>query len=122
MRRAIPSSATRTSWAPCRPSSSTCPGDGAPELKRVPSGILQCTHRRGDKPTPWQPPVGDTNRAMSVRTSLSEKKLQKAVGRVRRAQARFTERYPGDSGARQPVHTVYGGAHLFASDTARKLG
>src|SRR5213079_71179 len=25
-------------------------------------------------------------------------------------------------GARQPVHTVYGGAHLFASDTARKLG
>ncbi|TMQ06154.1 MAG: phosphoenolpyruvate kinase [Deltaproteobacteria bacterium] len=59
---------------------------------------------------------------MSVRTSLSEKKLQKAVGRVRRAQARFTERYPGDSGARQPVHTVYGGAHLFASDTARKLG
>jgi len=59
---------------------------------------------------------------MSVRTSLSEKKLQKAVGRVRRAQARFTERYPGDSGARQPVHTVYGGAHLFTSDTARKLG
>ena len=59
---------------------------------------------------------------MSVRTSLSEKKLQKAVGRVRRAQARFTERYPGDSGARQPVHTVYGGAHLFASHTARKLG
>jgi citrate lyase beta subunit len=59
---------------------------------------------------------------MSVRTSLSEKKFQKAVGRVRRAQARFTERYPGDSGARQPVHTVYGGAHLFSSDTARKLG
>jgi citrate lyase beta subunit len=59
---------------------------------------------------------------MSVRTSLSEKKFQKAVGRVRRAQARFTERYPGESGARQPVHTVYGGAHLFSSDTARKLG
>jgi citrate lyase beta subunit len=59
---------------------------------------------------------------MSVRTSLSEKKLQKALGRVRRAQARVSERYPGDSGARQPVHTVYGGAHLFSSDTARKLG
>jgi len=59
---------------------------------------------------------------MSVRTSLSEKKLQKALERVQRAQARVARRYPGDSGARQPVHTVYGGAHLFASDTARKLG
>jgi citrate lyase beta subunit len=57
-----------------------------------------------------------------VRTSLSEKKFQKALGRVRRAQARVLERYPGDSGARQPVHTVYGGAHLFASDLAHKLG
>jgi citrate lyase beta subunit len=57
-----------------------------------------------------------------VRTSLSDKKFQKALGRVRRAQARVLERYPGDSGARQPVHTVYGGAHLFASDSAQKLG
>jgi citrate lyase beta subunit len=57
-----------------------------------------------------------------VRTSLSEKKFQKALGRVGRAQARLVERYPGDSGARQPVHTVYGGAHLFSSDTAPKLG
>src|SRR5882762_275548 len=65
--------------------------------------------------------AGDTKRGM-VRTSLSEKKLQKALGRVRRAQARIAERYPGDSGARQPVHTVYGGAHLFTSATASKLG
>ncbi|HEU4727394.1 MAG TPA: hypothetical protein VFT22_05890 [Kofleriaceae bacterium] len=57
-----------------------------------------------------------------ARTSLSEKKLQKALGRIRRAQTTFTERYPGDSGARQPVHTVYGGAHLFTSDTPKKLG
>jgi citrate lyase beta subunit len=59
---------------------------------------------------------------MSVRTSLPEKKLQKILTRVRRKQARISERYPGESGARQPVHTVYGGAHLFTSDTARKLG
>jgi len=59
---------------------------------------------------------------MTVCTSLSDKKLQKLLGPARRAQARVTERYPGDSGARQPVHTVYGGAHLFSSDTARKLG
>jgi citrate lyase beta subunit len=30
--------------------------------------------------------------------------------------------YPGESGERQPVHTVYGGAHLFTSDIAAKLG
>lgn len=34
----------------------------------------------------------------------------------------FTRRFPGSAGERQPVHTVYGGAHLFQSDTARKLG
>jgi len=62
------------------------------------------------------------NARMSVRTTLSEKKLQKVLDRVQRAQARVAQRYPGDSGARQPVHTVYGGAHLFVSDTARKLG
>jgi citrate lyase beta subunit len=59
---------------------------------------------------------------MSVRTSLSDKKLAKALGRVNDAQERFTRRYPGDSGARQAVHTVYGGAHLFAAETPRKLG
>jgi citrate lyase beta subunit len=57
-----------------------------------------------------------------VRTSLSDKKLQKTLARIARAQARVSLRYPGDSGARQPIHTVYGGAHLFSSDTARKLG
>src|SRR5262245_46735547 len=59
---------------------------------------------------------------MSVRTSISEKKLQKALDKVNRAQLRVLGRYPGDSGARQPIHTVYGGAHLFSSDTAKKLG
>ena len=59
---------------------------------------------------------------MSARTSIPEKKLAKAISRIDRAQTRFLDRYPGDSGARQPVHTVYGGAHLFASDTPTKLG
>ncbi len=36
--------------------------------------------------------------------------------------AEFAKRYPGESGRRQPVHTVYGGAHLFKSDTAVRLG
>src|SRR6186997_2630145 len=59
---------------------------------------------------------------MAVRTSIPDKKLSKALARVDRAQSRFWERYPGDSGARQAVHTVYGGAHLFSSETPKKLG
>src|SRR5579863_2928622 len=59
---------------------------------------------------------------MSARTSLPQKKLDKILARVERAQSRFWRRYPGDSGARQAVHTVYGGAHLFSADTPKKLG
>ena len=39
-----------------------------------------------------------------------------------RANLAFAERYPGESPARQPVHTVYGGGHLFRRDTAPRLG
>ena len=34
----------------------------------------------------------------------------------------FNARHPGDKPVRQPVHTVYGGGHLFKADTARRLG
>jgi citrate lyase beta subunit len=59
---------------------------------------------------------------MTARTTLPSKKLSKALERVQTAQAKVAELYLGDSGARQPIHTVYGGAHLFSADTARKLG
>ena len=41
------------------------------------------------------------------------------VGAINRA---FADRHPGDKPLRQPVHTVYGGGHLFKADTARRLG
>ncbi len=41
---------------------------------------------------------------------------------LRAANLAFAARYPGEAGARQPVHTVYGGAQLFSPDAARKLG
>src|SRR5690349_5666922 len=41
---------------------------------------------------------------------------------LQRANARFAIDNPGPSAARQPVHTVYGGAHLFRADSAPKLG
>ena len=44
------------------------------------------------------------------------------VDRLRSANLAFSRLYPGDSGRRQPVHTVYGGAHLFKADTASRLG
>ncbi|MBK7539556.1 MAG: phosphoenolpyruvate kinase [Myxococcales bacterium] len=59
---------------------------------------------------------------MSIRTSLSDKRVTKALSKIHQAADRVAARYPGDSGARQPVHTVYGGAHIFSAETARKLG
>ncbi len=55
-------------------------------------------------------------------TSLSEPKLRDYVRRLEQIQEAFAKHYPGEQGTRQPVHTVYGGAHLFKSDTTRKLG
>ena len=44
------------------------------------------------------------------------------IDRLRMANEEFTRHYPGETGRRQPVHTVYGGAHLFKSDSAKRLG
>jgi len=38
------------------------------------------------------------------------------------ANKQFQSIYPGDRPERQPVHTVYGGADLFKSDSAEKMG
>jgi len=57
-----------------------------------------------------------------IKTSLSPAALGAPLGRLRRANAAFARRHPGDPTARQPVHTVYGGAHLFRADSAGKLG
>ena len=34
----------------------------------------------------------------------------------------FNALHPGEAPRRQPVHTVYGGGHLFRADTASRLG
>jgi hypothetical protein len=44
------------------------------------------------------------------------------IAALRSANLDFADRYPGEAGTRQPVHTVYGGAQLFTPDAARKLG
>src|SRR3954451_1380781 len=54
--------------------------------------------------------------------SLSLEDLDVAASRLTRANEAFAARYPGEDGARQPVHTVYGGAQLFRSDSTGRLG
>jgi citrate lyase beta subunit len=57
-----------------------------------------------------------------MKTTLSETSMAKILQSLKPMQTAFAGRYPGESGRRQPVHTVYGGAHLFKSDTAPRLG
>jgi hypothetical protein len=57
-----------------------------------------------------------------MKISLSEESKKETIARLQKANAEFARRFPGETGSRQPVHTVYGGAHLFKADTARRLG
>jgi citrate lyase beta subunit len=54
--------------------------------------------------------------------ALGPRDLGAALKRLRRTNEALAQAFPGESGDRQPVHTVYGGAHLFKSDSAPKLG
>jgi citrate lyase beta subunit len=55
-------------------------------------------------------------------TTLQAEALGDVFARLRGANLAFVQRYPGESGLRQPVHVVYGGAHLFQADSAARLG
>src|SRR5439155_15118895 len=55
-------------------------------------------------------------------TTIPDNALSSFVDPLDRANTRAAEQFPGDSPHRQPVHTVYGGAHLFKADAAQKLG
>ena len=57
-----------------------------------------------------------------IKRTFSDNELRTAASTLDPALEKFMARFPGESGARQPVHTVYGGAHLFKSDTTQKLG
>jgi citrate lyase beta subunit len=57
-----------------------------------------------------------------MKSSLSNEQLSDLIEPLRRANEQFARHYPGETGRRQPVHTVYGGAHLFKADSAQRLG
>src|SRR5216684_2820430 len=54
-------------------------------------------------------------------TSLSREEIQRRSASLQQANNDFAAKYPGETGRRQPVHTVYGGAHLFKADSAGRL-
>jgi hypothetical protein len=54
--------------------------------------------------------------------NLSQDVVQDLAAPLEKANQEFAAKYPGETGRRQPVHTVYGGAHLFKADSARRLG
>jgi citrate lyase beta subunit len=54
--------------------------------------------------------------------SLNNTVLAEASAALCEANIAFANAHPGESPGRQPVHTVYGGAQLFAADSAPKLG
>jgi citrate lyase beta subunit len=55
-------------------------------------------------------------------TTIPENALGSFLVALDKGNIRVAEQFPGDSPQRQPVHTVYGGAHLFKADAAQKLG
>jgi len=57
-----------------------------------------------------------------MKKSLTEESLADLSAKLQHANNDFAQIYSGETGNRQPVHTVYGGAHLFKSDSAGRLG
>jgi len=57
-----------------------------------------------------------------MKRTLTPESLQEIATRLEHAHKALLRRYPGPPGDRQPIHVVYGGAHLFRSGTARRLG
>lgn len=57
-----------------------------------------------------------------MKLSIGENEKEQLLGQLKTANLKFQHTYPGDKPDRQPVHTVYGGANLFKSDTCVKMG
>ena len=57
-----------------------------------------------------------------MKRSFTPEALREIDTRLAVAHKAFARRYPGLLAGRQPVHVVYGGAHLFRSGISRRLG
>jgi len=59
---------------------------------------------------------------LTMKLSIKENERESLLNELTTANLKFQKTYPGDKPDRQPVHTVYGGANLFKSDTCVKMG
>lgn len=57
-----------------------------------------------------------------MKFSIADNEKEALLSSLKIANLTFQQTYPGDKPDRQPVHTVYGGANLFKSDTCVKMG
>jgi citrate lyase beta subunit len=57
-----------------------------------------------------------------MQLSINETEREGLLRQLEAANLIFQRHYPGDRPDRQPVHTVYGGANLFRSDTCVRMG
>ncbi len=57
-----------------------------------------------------------------MKLSIPKTENEFILNELGKANKAFQKIYSGDKPDRQPVHTVYGGADLFSSDTAEKMG
>lgn len=57
-----------------------------------------------------------------MKQSISQDQKDQLLGELGKANQAFNMLYPGEQSHRQPVHTVYGGANLFKSDSVVKMG
>ncbi len=55
-------------------------------------------------------------------SAFADDTTRAALDRLTAANRAFAAAYPGDPIDRQPVHTLYGGAHLFSAELPTKLG
>lgn len=54
--------------------------------------------------------------------TLSGDTIARVLAKLDKANREYCQFYPGEPAATQPIHTVYGGAHLFGRDTVGKVG
>jgi citrate lyase beta subunit len=57
-----------------------------------------------------------------MKLSIASDKKKNILDELGTANLAFQQTYPGDKPDRQPVHTLYGGANLFKSDTCMRMG
>lgn len=57
-----------------------------------------------------------------MKTLLDSEIVNRALSRIGDINDMHNKTHPGESSARQAVHTVYGGAQIFKAETAQRLG